>query len=117
MKRSTFAFALFAVSLGMLPAAADSCGEPPLALPDVPTDGSHLTTDELRQARDAVIAYSNSVDAYLSCMDDRMVKLAPYMSKEQYARWTEDSNTLHDGRRELQVKLNEAIRSYRRAQE
>ncbi|WCL54994.1 hypothetical protein [Gimibacter soli] len=116
MKRSTFAFALLAVSLGAVPAAAENCGEPPLTVPSIPGDGGALTTDELRDARDTVIAYSNSVDAYLACMDERMVKLSPYMTKDQYARWTEDSNALHDGRRDLQIKLNEAIRAYRRAQ-
>lgn len=91
---------------------ADDCGEPPLDQPPVPA--SAQTADEIRDARDAVLSYSGKVDKYIACMDQRIVKFAPYMTKEQVARRQDDLNDLHNSRRELQLALNDAIRAYRR---
>lgn len=104
-----FAAALF----GSLPAMALDCGEPPIQQPAVP-DGSNASADDIRSARDAVLAYSRSVDEYLTCMDQRAPDILPYLTKEQKVRWDEDLTKIHNERRDLQVKLNEAIRAYRR---
>lgn len=93
-------------------AIAEDCGEPPLDQPTVPETAQ--SADEIRTARDAVLAYSGEVDKYIECMDKRMAKFGPYMTKEQIARRQDDLNDLHNSRRDLQLALNDAIRSYRR---
>jgi len=112
MKRLSLliAFSLFA----SLPAAAGDCGQPPLDKPAIP-NGATATTEHIRQARDAVVAYSEKVDKYLSCMDTWGQKIMPFMTKDQKARWAEDLASLHNGRRNLQIKMNDAIRAYRDA--
>ena len=97
-----------------LSAAADDCGEPPLDLPTIP-NGTTATVDDIRVAREDVVKYSQKVDAYLSCMDKRSQALLPYMTKEEKARWDEDLTNLHNGRRDVQIKMNDAIRAYRDA--
>lgn len=94
--------------------AAD-CGEPPLDLPLVPT-GDTASAEDIRQARTSVLAYSATVDEFISCMEQRTALVSPYMTKEQIERRQDDLNDLHNDRRDLQIKLNEAIRAYRRAQ-
>ena len=96
------------------PAIAADCGEPPMDGPTVP-DGSQSDSEQIRQARDKVLGFSKQVDAYLTCMDQRAPTIMPYLTKEQQTRWDEDLAKVHDYRRELQVKLNEAIRAYRRS--
>jgi hypothetical protein len=105
---------VFAAALTMsLPAAALDCGEPPMDQPPVP-NGANATSDDIRDARDAVLGYSKRVDEYLSCMDQRAAVIVPYLTKEQKTRWDEDLTKVHNDRRDLQIKLNEAIRAYRR---
>lgn len=94
-------------------AQAADCGEPPLDIPFVPS-GDSVSADAVRQARAAVLAYSGVVDKFIGCMDQRVNKVAPYMTKEQLARRQEDIDDLHNQRRDLQIKLNEAIRALRR---
>lgn len=94
-------------------AQAADCGEPPLDAPIVPS-GDNISASQVRQARDAVLAYSGEVDKFIGCMDQRVVQVAPYMTKEQLARRQEDIDDLHNQRRDLQIKLNEAIRAFRR---
>jgi hypothetical protein len=98
-----------------LPVMAADCGEPPMDQPPVPS-GEAASTDDIRIARDAVIQYSRQVDEYLTCMDQRAPKIMPYLTKEQKVRWDEDLADVHERRRKLQIKMNEAIRSYRRGQ-
>lgn len=81
--------------------------------PPVP-NGANATADDIRDARDAVLGYSKKVDEYLSCMDQRASVIVPYLTKEQKVRWDEDLTQVHNNRRDLQIKLNEAIRAYRR---
>ncbi|WP_262691956.1 hypothetical protein [Kordiimonas aestuarii] len=81
--------------------------------PAVP-DGHRADADDIRTARDAVLGYSKKVDEYLTCMDQRAGDILPYLTKEQKLRWDEDLTSIHNHRRDLQVKLNEAIRAYRR---
>lgn len=95
-------------------AFAGDCGEPPVDKPAVP-DGASATQATIREARDAVIAYSGKVDKYLQCMDTRAASVIPYLTKEQKVRWDEDLASLHEQRRDLQTKMNEAIRAYRNA--
>ena len=95
---------------------ADECGAPPVNQPVI-DDTAITTTDDLRAIRDAVIAYSNTVDEWLGCMDRRMAKINPYLTKEQRNRWQQDSADMHNGRRDLQVKLNEVIRAFRNSQQ
>ena len=97
-------------------AQADECGQQPDNMPSLP-HGSAATSETIRIARDEVVAYSSDVDKWLACMDQRIAKLGPYMTKEQRQRWSEDSADVHNQRRELQVRLNEAIRSYRDGQQ
>ena len=95
-------------------AVTESCGETPQTKPNVP-DGAGATVDDIRIARNRVLSYSNSIDAYLTCMDTRANLLLPYMTVEQKERWDEDLTNLHNDRRDVQLELNEAIRAYRKA--
>jgi hypothetical protein len=104
---------LVAVVAMALPSQAMDCGQPPIVAPSVP-DGATASTADIRAARDDVLAYSNEVDTYISCMDQAGLKVAPYLTKEQIARRQDDLNALHDDRRDLQLALNEAIRAFRR---
>ncbi len=97
-------------------AHAKDCGQPPVDMPFVP-GGEQASADDIRVARDLVLAYSNEVDAFINCMEQRTPLIAPYMTKDQITRRQEDLNDLHNDRRDLQIKLNEAIRAYRRAQQ
>ena len=110
-KHLSYVFA--AALMGSLPAAATDCGEPPMDQPPVP-NGANASADDIREARDSVLAYSKKVDEYLSCMDQRSSDILPYLTKEQKLRWDEDLTKVHNDRRDLQIKLNEAIRAYRR---
>lgn len=94
-------------------AQAADCGEPPIDMPLVPT-GEAVSGDSVRKARTEVLAYSSEVDKFISCMDDRIMKFASYMTKDQLTRRQEDIDDLHNQRRDLQIKLNEAIRTLRR---
>ena len=114
-------FKKYLISVSILGAAlapsaqAADCGQPPMTVPTV-IDGSTATSETLRISRDAVLGYSDNVDAWLACMDRRIATLSPFLTKEQRNRWQEDSAKLHNDRRDLQVKLNEEIRKFRRAQ-
>lgn len=106
--------ALMGAALVMVPSAqAADCGEPPLDMPFVPT-GDTVSAEAVRKARTEVLAYSGEVDKFISCMDQRVSKIASYMTKEQLTRRQEDIDDLHNQRRDLQIKLNEAIRTLRR---
>ncbi|MFC3052433.1 hypothetical protein [Kordiimonas pumila] len=94
-------------------AAAEDCGEPPVNYPTIP-NGETSDAEQIRIARDAVVAYSDTVDAYIACMDQRGQLLLPYMSKDQRLRWDEDLANLHNKRRDMQTEMNMAIRSYRK---
>lgn len=93
--------------------AAD-CGEAPQDTPIIP-NGETATAADIRAARDAVIVFSNEVDEYLACMDERAPRILPFLTKEQKVRWDEDLAEVHERRRELQTQMNMAIRGYRRA--
>ena len=95
------------------PAYAADCGEPPIDMPVLPA-GSTASAEDIRNARDAVLSYSATVDKYIACMDARGLKVAAFMTKEQKARRQDDLTDLHNERRDLQLALNEAIRDYRR---
>ena len=85
-------------------------------LPKVP-NGATSDAGAIRDARNAVVAYSNAVDTFMACMDKRGTVLLPYMTKEQKQRWDEDLADLHDLRRDLQTEMNVAIRTYRKSQQ
>lgn len=106
------ATALLSATLSTATFAAD-CGEPPLGKLSLPTTTS-IDSDNLNVARDRVINYSENVDTYMNCMDQRGRKLLPYMSKDQQTRWEEDLTKVHENRRELQIALNDLIRAYRK---
>lgn len=103
-------------AMASLPAQAKDCGQPPVDMPFVPA-GESASANDIRSARDLVLAYSGEVDKFISCMEQRTPLIAPYMTKEQIARRQEDLNDLHNVRRDLQIKLNEAIRAFRRVQQ
>ncbi len=105
-----------AAAIVAVPAQAKDCGPPPLDVPVVPA-GATASAEDIRTARNMVLSYSNKVDEFLGCMENRTSKFAPYMTKEQIARRQEDLNDLHNDRRDLQIQLNEAIRAYRRSQQ
>ena len=96
-----------------LTAAAEDCGEAPLNKPNLPQLTS-VTADTLKSARDETVIFSERVDTYMGCMDQRGRKLLPYLTKEQQVRWEEDLTEVHENRRQLQIALNELIRSYRK---
>lgn len=110
------AFCGFLGAAALMPAAAYAadCGEQPVDQPTLP-DGALADADDMRVARDAVIEYSDAVDSWLRCMDDRSTKLAPFMTREQRARLSEDLSKVHLDRQVLQRGLNEQIRAYRKA--
>ena len=111
-------FQILIAGLAMLAgsaAHAADCGEPPMDKPFVPT-GENATSDDIRDARTKVLAYSATVDEFIACMERRTALVSPYMTKEQIERRQDDLNNLHNDRRDLQIKLNEAIRAYRRSQ-
>lgn len=102
-------------AMGVASAAnAADCGEPPLDMPTVPA-GASADAAQIREARTSVLAYSATVDEFIACMERRTAMVSPYMTKEQIERRQADLNDLHNERRDLQIKLNEAIRAYRRA--
>jgi len=95
-------------------ASAADCGEPPVDAPTVPS-GASASPNDMRIARERVIAYSDEVDQWLTCMDNRSSRLAQFLTREQRARLTEDLNKLHTDRQAVQRKLNTEIRAYRDA--
>jgi len=90
------------------------CGEAPYKQPMIP-NGEMADAEDIRKARLAVVAYSNKVDEYLTCMDQRAPRILPFLSKEQKVRWDEDLAEVHEKRRELQTQMNLAIRAYRKS--
>ncbi|MEX0297527.1 MAG: hypothetical protein AB3N28_00555 [Kordiimonas sp.] len=107
---------IMAATVSAMPVVAEECGEPPMDQPSIP-NGETSTADQIRSARNAVVAFSTEVDEYLACMDTRGAKLLPFLTKEQQVRWDEDLANLHDSRRDLQNQMNLAIRAYRRARQ
>ncbi len=91
------------------------CGEEPLDLPTIP-GGEAISADIIRETRRAVLDYSDKVDAYLSCMDVRANTLFTYMTEKQRTQFNNDLADVHNRRRSLQIKMNEAIRAYRDSQ-
>jgi len=89
------------------------CGEAPYEQPPIP-NGETADAEDIRKARVAVVTYSNKVDEYLTCMDQRAPRILPYLSKEQKVRWDEDLAEVHERRRELQTQMNQAIRAFRK---
>lgn len=112
MKKIVSAFVGLIV-LVAVPVQAKDCGQPPVDAPFVPS-GETASAQDIRAARDLVLAFSGKVDEFISCMEQRSSLVTPYMTKEQIARRQEDLNELHNDRRDLQIKLNEAIRAFRR---
>ena len=106
------ATALLSAALSTTSLATD-CGVPPLDKLNLPSATS-VDSDNLKVARDHVIGFSDNVDTYMNCMDQRGRKLLPYMSKDQQSRWEEDLTKVHEHRRELQIALNDLIREYRK---
>lgn len=94
--------------------AAPYCGEPPMDTPAIP-DGTDADRDDMLNGVNAVKAYSDKVDAYLTCKDERAVQVFQWMNEDQRARWEEDLNTLHEHRVEIQRQMNEAIRTFNAA--
>ncbi len=94
--------------------AAD-CGEPPEFVYKLP-DGSGASAEDMQDARDRLMGYSEKVDGFITCMDQRGTLLKTYMTKEQQDRWEDDLNALHNQRRDYQLAFNEVIRTFRRAQ-
>lgn len=100
------------VFTGLPPAAAAiDCGEPPLAMPAIP-DGTRSVREDMLAGVEAVKAYSDRVDAFLACKDERAMTVFQWMNEEQRARWNEDLDDLHQQRVELQRQMNEAIRVF-----
>lgn len=91
--------------------AAPQCGEPPMTAPAIP-DGTRVDRDAMLAGVNDVKAYSEQVDAYLSCKDERAVQVFQWMNEEQRARWEEDLNKIHEHRVEVQRQMNEAIRVF-----
>ncbi|UTW54866.1 hypothetical protein [Kordiimonas sp. SCSIO 12610] len=111
-----FTAPLLAISIvGSSPLMAADCGEPPQDKPNLPKTSQQLTADDIRTARNAVVSYSSKVTDYLTCMDNWIVKLRPYMTKEQSARFSDDTANLHEDRISLEQQMNEIIREYRRS--
>ena len=112
--RNLFTTATALILLGTTSVHAADCGEPPLNRPTLPEVSQSLDADDIRSARNAVVSYSGKVTRYLTCMDNWIVKLRPYMTKEQNARFSDDTADLHEERISLEQQMNEIIREYRR---
>lgn len=116
MKYSLVSLAVIGMTLSLsTPNTAQTvkeCGEPPISKPRIPSTNG-ITAEQIRNARDSVLAYSESVDEYLQCMDDRFNVLGTYLTEEQRTQYNNDLASLHDGRRELQIQMNAAIRAFR----
>ncbi|MBL4790405.1 MAG: hypothetical protein JKY60_15840 [Kordiimonadaceae bacterium] len=112
--KKTLIGAFVAVSILSTSSFAAECGEVPSNVPNVPL-GENVTSASIRTARTAVIAFSAEVDAYINCMSDKGRIIGPYMTEKQRERREEDLDNLHERRRTIQNKLNEAIRAFRRA--
>lgn len=91
--------------------AALYCGEPPMDAPAIP-DGTRVDRDAMLASVNDVKRYSEQVDTYLACKDERAVKVFQWMNEEQRARWEEDLNKIHEHRVEIQRQMNEAIRIF-----
>lgn len=94
--------------------AAD-CGEQPYDKPVIPK-GETATPQDVAKARDAVVAFSRSVDEWLQCMDERTGRIGSYLSRDQRARLSEDLTNIHQERQDLQRAMNAEIRKFRQAQ-
>lgn len=93
-------------------AKADDCGEPPYDKPFIP-NGLSATREEIGTARDAVISYSEKIDIYIVCMEERTALLSPYMTKDQRSRWIDTLNELASERTDIQLAVNKQIRAWR----
>lgn len=114
MKLSNKIICIITLSTSLsIAAGATDCGEPPLDKINLPS-ASSVTADTLKEARNELVAFSDKVDAYMGCMDQRGRKLLPYLTKKQQARWEEDLTEVHENRRQLQIALNDLIRTYRK---
>jgi len=113
MNRKIFG-TIAAFAIGGSAALGVDCGEAPHAKLAIP-NGDSAEAENIRVARVAVVAYSNEVDKYLTCMDGRASRILPYLTKEQKIRWDEDLAALHEKRREIQTEMNLAIREFRKA--
>ena len=91
--------------------AAPYCGAPPGVEPAIP-DGTKVSKDGMLAGVNAVKAYSERVDGYLACKDQRAIEVFQWMNEEQRARWEEDLNAVHERRVELQRQMNESIRVF-----
>lgn len=89
------------------------CGEPPAEAPVVP-DGSKATVKEIMTARSAVIDFAQKVETYMSCEEERIRWYSTSMTDKQKERWEADLVKINDLLRDTQIKLNEAIRAYRK---
>jgi len=90
------------------------CGDPPMEDPQIP-EGETATRAQMREAVEAVQAYSAAVDEYLQCMDERAQTVFQWMTEEQRTRWNEDTTEIHNYRVEIQRTMNEAIRAFNAA--
>ena len=113
MKLSNKIVYSIALTAGLsLAGIAEDCGEAPLDVPNLPSLTS-VTASTLKSARNRTVAFSERVDNYMGCMDLQGRKLLPYLTKPQQARWEEDLTEIHENRRQLQIALNDLIRSFR----
>ncbi|RMD89770.1 MAG: hypothetical protein D6807_03010 [Alphaproteobacteria bacterium] len=103
-------FATLLLAAGAAAAAVD-CGDPPMKGPAIP-DGAHASRAEMLAGVNAVKAYSDAVDAYLKCKDQRALTVFQWMTEDQRRRWNEDLDAVHQRRVEVQRQMNEAIRIF-----
>jgi len=115
MKIQGFAVILAILAAGVFaapPAAAIvDCGDPPMNRPVIP-DGETASRQDMLTAVDAVQAFSDAVDEYLECKDERAQTVFQWMTEEQRDRWNEDTTEIHNRRVEIQRKMNEQIRVF-----
>ncbi|GAB4131322.1 MAG: hypothetical protein Kow00104_16850 [Rhodothalassiaceae bacterium] len=87
------------------------CGDPPGNEPAIP-DGGKAARDTMLDAVRAVKQYSEAVDAWLACKDQRALTVFQWMNEAQRQRWEEDLAAIHDRRVEVQRQMNEQIRIF-----
>ena len=79
-------------------------------------EGASASSDQIRSARTRVLNWSKQVDDYMACMDRDGIKLQPWLTAQQWQRREEDLANLHNKRRDVQIALNNAIRTWRENQ-
>ncbi|WND02874.1 hypothetical protein QGN29_00670 [Temperatibacter marinus] len=88
------------------------CGPAPQDFPVIP-NAETATTKQVVEARKNILAYSQKIDVYFTCMEQRTQYIKAYMSKDQLSRYENDMTDLNNKLRDAQIEMNRVIRALR----